>query len=281
MIAFGQRRWFDCQGRRLGLSGLALALLLSGCGTPESPETLYARATHAAQACDFEEALSLNQKCLDRRPDHVQALILTGYCRYRRLSPDQIRRDSSTVISPLERAVELAPDDFFAQYYLGWMLFESAQYGRALKPLERAYELRAQCPDRDDSVLVMLSMCCINQNLARGRTYLQALRRFRGFERSALLYNALGYLSVRQRDYQGALGAFMEALRREPRSAVTLQNLGVLFDERLQRPDEAMRYYREALFARQGMSDSSRQEELTRRLRQLAEARRRPAAGRR
>ena len=263
------------------LLGAALALVLGGgCGSDLGLETLYAQATHAAYATAFDEALALTEKCLERQPDHVQALILHGYCRYRLLTPEQMLRDASTVLTYVERAAQLAPQDFNAQYFHGWMLFEAGQFGRALAPLERAYELRAQCPDRDDSVLVMLSMCCVNQNLARGRTYLQGLRRFRGFERSPLAYNALGVLNAKQRDYQGALGSFTEALRRDPNHAVVLQNLAVLYDERLRFPDEAMLYYARAIAARQALRDSSRQDEMRRRLKQLTAERRRPANGR-
>jgi tetratricopeptide (TPR) repeat protein len=258
-----------------------LALLSGGCTGGLGVEQLYSRATHAAYACKYAEALALTERCLDQQPDHVKALILHSYCRYRLLTPEQMRRDSSTVVTPVEKAARLAPQDFMAQYFHGWMLFEAGQYGRALEPLERAYDLRSQCPDRDDAVLVMLSMCCVNQNLARGRTYLQALRRFRGLERSALVYNAIGVLNVKQQDYQGALGSFMEATRRDPNHAVVLMNLAVLYDERLQRPDESMRYYNRAIAARQAMRDSTRQDEMRRRLKQLVAAGRRPASGRR
>jgi tetratricopeptide (TPR) repeat protein len=160
------------------------------------------------------------------------------------------------------------------------MLFEAGQYSRALEPLERAHRLLADCPDREDAVLVMLGMCCVNLGLDRGRTYLQPLRRFRGFERSALVHNALGVLNVKRQDYQGALGSFMEALRRDPNHAVVLMNLAVLYDERLQRPDEAMRYYNRAIAARQAMRDRTRQDEMRKRLKQLAAEGRRPATGR-
>jgi tetratricopeptide (TPR) repeat protein len=266
-----------------GLPALVLAaavLLAGGCTGGPGVEQLYADATRAASGCRYEEALSLTERCLSQQPDHVKALILHSYCRYRLLTPEQMRRDSSTVVTPVEKAARLAPQDFMAQYFHGWMLFEAGQYGRALEPLERAYDLREQCPDRDDAVLVMLSMCCVNQNLARGRTYLQALRRFRGFERSALVYNALGVLNAKQQDYQGALGSFMEALRRDPNHAVVLMNLAVLYDERLQRPDESMRYYSRAIAARQAMRDTTRQDEMRRRLKQLAAEGRRPATGR-
>jgi tetratricopeptide (TPR) repeat protein len=257
-----------------------LALLSGGCTGGLGVEQLYSRATHAAYACKYAEALALTERCLDQQPDHVKALILHSYCRYRLLTPEQMRRDSSTVVTPVEKAARLAPQDFMAQYFHGWMLFEAGQYGRALEPLERAYDLRSQCPDRDDAVLVMLSMCCVNQNLARGRNYLLSLRDFRGFERSALVYNALGVLCAKQQDYQGALGWFSQALRRDPNHAVVLTNLAVLYDERLQRPDEAKRYYRSAIAARQLMRDPSRQDEMQKRLKKLAAEGRRPVKGR-
>jgi tetratricopeptide (TPR) repeat protein len=189
-------------------------------------------------------------------------------------------RDSSPVITYVEKAALLAPADFVAQYYYGWMLFEAGEYGRALAPLERANELRTQCPDHAADVLAMLGMCCVNQGLARGSGYLQALRPLRPAD-TALAYNAIGVLCAKKQDYQGALGWFMQALGQNPNQAVVLQNLAVLFDERLQRPDEAMRYYARAIAARQNMFDSTRQNEMRRRLRQLAADRRQPAGGRR
>jgi tetratricopeptide (TPR) repeat protein len=268
-------------GSLSALAVLVAALLLAaGCTGGPGFEQLYARATQAAFDCKYDDALSLAERSLAQRSDDVKALILKGYCRYRLMTPEQMRRDSSTVMTPLETAVGLAPQDFMAQYFCGWMLFEAGEYGRALKPLEAAYELREQCPDRVDAVLVMLSMCCVNQNLARGRNYLLSLRDFRGFERSALVYNALGVLCAKQQDYQGALGWFSQALRRDPSHAVVLTNLAVLYDERLQRPDEAKRYYRSAIAARQLMRDPSRQDEIQKRLKQLAAEGRRPAGGR-
>lgn len=276
------QRYATCLSGLFALPLLAaMALLAGGCTGGPGVEQLYARATQAAYACKYDDALSLTERCLEQQPDHVKALILQSYCRYRLLTPEQMRRDTTAVVKPVEKAALLAPQDFMAQYFYGWMLFEAGQYGRALEPLERAYDLRAQCPDRDDAVLVMLSMCCVNQNLARGRTYLQALRRFRGFERSALVYNAIGVLNAKQQDYQGALGSFMEALRRDPNHAVVLMNLAVLYDERLQRPDESMRFYNRAIAARQAMRDTTRQDEMRRRLKQLVAAGRRPASGRR
>ncbi len=268
------------RGTALAAAGALCAVLVAGGCGGASTEDLYARATRAAFELDHDEALALTRRCLEREPDHVKALILQGYCRYRLMTAEELARDCSPVVTPLEKAAQLAPADFVAQYYHGWMLFEAGQYGRALGPLERAYELRAQCPDREDNVLAMLSMCCVHQNLSRGRTYLQALRRFRGFERSPLVYNAIGVLNVKQQDYQGALAAFMEALNRDPNHPVVLQNLAVLFDERLQRTDEAMRYYARAIAARQALRDSSRQDEIRRRLKQLAAERRRPAGRR-
>jgi tetratricopeptide (TPR) repeat protein len=258
-------------------------LVVGGCTGGPAFEDLYARATRAARDCNFDDAVSLTDRCLDQRTDDVKALILRGYCRYRLLTPEQMHNaySNSTVLRDVQKAAELAPQDFMAQYFYGWMLFEAGNYGGALKPLERAYELKDQCREREDALLAMLSMCCVNQGLARGRTYLQGLRRFSGFERSALVYNALGVLSARQQDCQGALGYFMEALRRDPKHAVVLTNLAVLYDERLQSPDEAVTYYRRAIAARQAMHDTTRVKEITERLKQLAAARRRPASGRR
>lgn len=276
-IRFG---WGSLRFAAAVLACLSLGSLLPGCDADPGVSALYRQATLAAGAADFDTALSLTEKALQAEPDHVRALVLHGYCRFRLMTPTQMAEDASPVVTYMERAARLAPDDFTTQYYHGWMLLESGQYGRALDPLEKAYELREQCPEHLDSVLVMLSLCCLNQNLIRGRTYLQALRRYRGFEGSPLVYNALGILYAKQLDYESALTSFLEALERDPNHPVVLRNLAVLHDQFLQRPDEAMRYYARAIAAGQATRDTSREEAIRRRLRTLAEERRRPARNR-
>lgn len=255
---------------------IMVCLLPAGCGSGRSAAELYSEATYAARDGDMEKALELLEQCLEQEPNRVDGLILEGYCRYSLMTPDQLARDASSALRPLEQAVVLAPESFMAHYVHGWILYEAGKYGMALEPLERAYALRHECPEHEDSLLVMLGMCCLRQNLVRGRGYLQALRRFSGFENSALLYNALGVLNVKQMEYTRALEDFMEALDRDDRHPIVLQNIAVLYDDYLNRPEEALRYYTRAIAARQSMRDASRQDAIRRRLKQLVAARRRP-----
>jgi tetratricopeptide (TPR) repeat protein len=251
---------------------------IGGCRPAETAAQLYSQGTHAANSADFGRALQLTERCLELEPDHVEALLLHGYCCYQLMTPEQMEADPSSVLAYVERAASLAPERFIAQYIFGWMLFESRQYGRALVPLEKAYELREQCPEHTDSLLVLLSLCCVHQNLVRGRRYLQVLRTYKGFERSPLLYNALGVLHTKQMDAEAALSYFLEALTRDDHHPVVLQNLAVLYDDHLRRPEQAMQYYRRAIGARQAMRDSTRQDAIRRRLKQLVAERRRPTS---
>jgi len=256
---------------------LAIGLIACGCGPSLSAPELYRRATYAARDADMEGALRLVEQCLELEPNRVEALILQGYCHYSLMTPEQLRDDASSAERPLEQAVGLESTNFMAQYMYGWILFEAGKYSMALEPLERAYESRdKEHPENEDSLLVMLSTCCVQQNLVRGRSYLQTLRRFGGFENSALLYNALGVLNVKQMDYKTALSNFMEALQRDEDHPVVLLNLAILHDEYLKRPEDAMRYYARAIAARQAMRDASRQDAIRNRLKQLVVDRRRP-----
>ena len=53
----------------------------------------------------------------------------------------------SQAIKPLDRAVELLPDDFESLYMLGISLVESEEYSKAISPLGRARAIKKPIPE--------------------------------------------------------------------------------------------------------------------------------------
>ena len=255
-------------------TGLAALVFLSGC-RPVDVAAVYAEASAAAEAGEFTTAIDLTRRCLDAQPEAVRVLVLHGFCLYMTARSD---RDRERALGCLHRAAGLAPDDFLAHYFYGWLLCENGQFGPAMEPLEQAYRLKEAYPEFLPDLLVLLGRCCVENNLPKGRSYLQALRRYRSFADSPEVYNALGILSRKQGDYADALSWFEQALEKSRDHAVVLQNIAVLHDVYLGQPEEARRYYVRSLAARQRMRDSTNQAEIRKRLKQLRGDRLRPAS---
>lgn len=252
---------------------LSAVLALAGC-RPVEVGVLYAEATAAAEAGEFSTAIDLTRRCLDAKPDAVNVLILHGFCSYMTAHSE---KDRYRALGYLRRAADLAPESFLAQYFYGWLLCEDGQFSPAMEPLERAYELKEGYTEFVPDLLVLLGRCCVENNLPKGRSYLQALRRYRAFADSPEVYNALGNLARKQGEYADALMWFAEALDKDPGNAVVLQNMAVLYDVYLGQPDRARQFYVRSLAARQQIRDITNQAEIRERLKQLRAERLRPA----
>ena len=260
--------------RMRALTACLLAGLLfvtHGCQRPD-PGLLYSEAVTAAATGNWRAALDLLERCQDVAPDDVSVKVLHGFCLF------EMRRTADS-LDVLEQAATAAPGDFNAQFFYGWILSECGRYGDAIGPLMQAYDQRRDHQAVLPDVLVLLSRCCLEQNLVEGTGYLQALRRYRAFDRAPEVYNALGIMYLRQGDYDNACASLLTALEKDDGNAVVLQNLAVLHDQYLQKPKEAMRYYRDSLQACQLINDSTRQAAVRNRLRQLAQQRLKPTDG--
>jgi len=251
--------------------GLALnaSLLLIGSGCkPTNVETALQEAVAFASQAKWDLAIEQTEKCVEVAPKDITGLVLHGIC----LHEAERREDALEV---LQQAVELAPDQFMPNFFYGWALAGDEKYADAIAPLSRAREQRNQHPDVLPDVLVLLAKCCLEQNLAKGKTCLQALRRYRGFAKSPEVYNSLGLLQVYQGEYENARESLGEALRHDRENAVVLQNLAVLHDLYLGDPVKAQKYYLQSLAARQAAGDSRNQEQIRGRLKRLSRERRR------
>lgn len=238
------------------LSGMLL-LGAGGCGPVDVTETLR-QADSAARHGDWQTTETLTRRVLRVADDNIEALVLRGIALYRTGRIDEAER-------VLARAAALAPNDYDAQLFYGWLLCEIGRYGEALEPLEKAWSIRPG----DRNLMTLLGRVCLEQNLARGLRYLQALQRFREFRKSPELYNDLGVLWLQHGDIQEGLRNLNKALVLAPRTPVVLQNLAVAWDNWGRNPEAALRYYRYCLAVCQQTGDRARAVRIEARLRTL------------
>lgn len=261
--------------RAAALAATLLALAATGCRRIDANAALGEAVEHAV-AGRWSETLALTERVVDRTPRNVDALVLHG------LAQHYAQRTHEAVYT-LERATNLAPEQFFPNYFLGWVLCEAQRYADAMPPLRVAYRQYRDHPQVAPDLFILLARCALEQNLPDGIGHLQALRRFRNFDRAPELHNALGMLWLAQGNYADARESFLEARKHGGAAqgrvnAVVSQNLAVLHDYYLHQNDAAMRYYRESLWAAQGTHDLGEQQvRVTARLRELARETRRPA----
>ncbi|MBP5296748.1 MAG: tetratricopeptide repeat protein, partial [Bacteriovoracaceae bacterium] len=79
-----------------------------------------------------EEALEIGRKLLAKHPDHAHALNFVGYA----LLEDQNKFDEAYTY--LQRAINLAPDDYYIRDSLAWYYYRTANYGQAAREIKTA-----------------------------------------------------------------------------------------------------------------------------------------------
>jgi tetratricopeptide (TPR) repeat protein len=103
---------------------------------PDQPELLYDYALTAEKLERFDVLESNLRKLIEVRPDHAHAYNALGYSFAER---NQRLPEARKLI---ERALELAPDDYFILDSLGWVLYREGDLKGAAEQLRRAYSGR-------------------------------------------------------------------------------------------------------------------------------------------
>ena len=103
---------------------------------PEQPELLYDYALTAEKLERFDVLESNLRKLIEVRPDHAHAYNALGYSFAER---NQRLPEARKLV---ERALELAPDDFFILDSLGWVMYRQGDLKGAAEQLRRAYSGR-------------------------------------------------------------------------------------------------------------------------------------------
>jgi len=100
---------------------------------PEQPELLYDYALTAEKLERYDVLESNLRKLMEVRPDHAHAYNALGYSFAER----NTRLPEARKL--IEKALELAPDDYFIVDSMGWVLYRQGDLKGAADQLRRAY----------------------------------------------------------------------------------------------------------------------------------------------
>jgi Flp pilus assembly protein TadD len=103
---------------------------------PDQPELLYDYALTAEKLDRFDLLEANLRKLIQVRPDHAHAYNALGYS----LADRNLRLPEARKL--IEKALELAPDDYFIVDSLGWVLYREGDLKGAAEQLRRAYSGR-------------------------------------------------------------------------------------------------------------------------------------------
>lgn len=104
--------------------------------TPDQPELLYDHALTAEKLEQFEILESSLKRLIQLKPDHAHAYNALGYSFAER----NMRLPEAKQL--IEKALEIAPSDFFIIDSLGWVLYRMGDLKGAARELRRAWEGR-------------------------------------------------------------------------------------------------------------------------------------------
>lgn len=104
--------------------------------SPEQPELLYDHALTAEKLDRFDVLEGNLRKLIQMQPNHAHAYNALGYS----LADRNIRLDEARKL--IEKAIELAPDDYAIVDSMGWVLYRLGDRNGALEFLRRAFRGR-------------------------------------------------------------------------------------------------------------------------------------------
>jgi len=104
--------------------------------TPDQPELLYDHALTAEKLERFEILESNLKRLIQLKPDHAHAYNALGYS----FADRNMRLPEAKQL--IEKALELAPSDYFIVDSLGWVLYRMGDLKGAARELRRAWEGR-------------------------------------------------------------------------------------------------------------------------------------------
>ncbi len=117
-------------GESFDLLGEALKL------TPDQPELLYDQALTAEKLERFDVMESNLQKLIQVKPDHAHAYNALGYS----FADRNVRLPEARKL--IEKALELAPEDYYIIDSMGWVLYRMGDLKGAAEQLRRAWNGR-------------------------------------------------------------------------------------------------------------------------------------------
>ena len=220
-------------------SPLFFALFLLAASLPaQAPNPAYTRGKEALAQEHYAEASDLLAEAAAGAHPPSDTLLLESRAL---LSADRLREADRTIRAYLAAAPTSAP----AHYLLGAVLFREDQPKKSLESYTRAAAL--QTPTAEDLRLVALDYVLLDlyPDARRWLTRAQAMEP----RNSEVLYD-LGRVEMHDGNFSAARQDFDASLSLAPRSAKTLNNLGLTL-EAMNRPTQALTSYARAI-AEQG-----------------------------
>jgi len=134
---------------------------------PEQPELLYDYALTAEKLEKFDLLESNLRKLIQVRPEHAHAYNALGYS----FADRNMRLPEARKL--IERAIELAPEDFYIVDSLGWVQYREGDLKGAAATLRRAYSGR---PDAEIGAHLGEVLWQMGQRDEAGRVWDEALK---------------------------------------------------------------------------------------------------------
>ena len=199
-------------------------LLFSSCGKQKKYESnaviLKKALTAVMENGEWEKAKALAYKAKEQNPDDPSARIMFA------LALEQCG-DLDRAMEEINVAVNLAPSDFMANYTKGKLHFKAENYEDCPLVLEKAKELRPENPQ----VLLLLARTYAILNIENKaiQNYV-ALAKTPDYKNQPEVYNELGVIFYKKKDYKRAVRFFDEAYNKNSDSPAVNGNLAVFWD---------------------------------------------------
>ena len=186
----------------------------------ESNAILLKKAIAAGQDGYWDKAKQLAFKAKEQDPKDANARTMFA------LALEQCE-DKGRAIEEIKIATSLDPSNFMAQYTKARLLFNNEIYEDCPAPLEKAKELR---PNTPQVLLLLAQTYSMLSNYDESINNYIKLAKLPQYKNSPEIYNELGVLFFKKKDYKKAVRLFNKAYSEQPDSKVVNLNLAVFWD---------------------------------------------------
>jgi ribosomal protein S12 methylthiotransferase accessory factor len=144
----------------------------------------------------------------------------------------------------LQKFNTLLPGRYYLRFYMGLCHLNAGRPDDALKLFNRALDLEPEAEDMA-SIYSYIGVCL--KDTGRFREALDVLERGLAVDDERTdLYNLMGFCHFQLKEHEQAIRCFENVIRLNPGSAIDYANIASNYRD-LDRPDDAIRYYRMAL----------------------------------
>jgi tetratricopeptide (TPR) repeat protein len=221
---------------------------LTSC-SPTDPVAEYNAALELIEKKDYPAALERAKKCVRMNREDIDAIKLQTLCAF---SYDAEESERQSALQNLKRMVKSkAKEDYQAYFFLGWAFFQMYNHQAAQENLTEAYRLMPKEGMADSrtyhSLLYMIGLCCLQNNLPQGLEYLRPLEGISPYKEWPEYYMNYAMLAYRLKRYNEAIVWFNKAQRLDPTLPQPYLNIAIIYDTNYGATKYAKLWYTNAL----------------------------------